>query len=535
MRIVRLKLKPDVSKLLAVIARENALPDPGFIEDVFALMRLRGNGIPDKTRIDAMAHVIATKIGQREVGINLLLSKRKMMLDRLVQLPYFLALSSQTDLIDSCRRLMVTFRTFYKKVRQAQCLTCNYKPNCDFGKQYGGSVAKITNVIDPNYSKKVHPDCPVRPEIDSTNQLVQAMQKMQQMLNKQSKAAVAAAQAADPNGGNIQGAQQAIEDMDDPTLDADVSDEQLDPEESGDYMMPDSEASPGQSIGFKTSFTAQHFCTITEQYVKDVSMGQLVIYELGSKLDIALQGREVEDFKPVPYTAKDKDPDHIKSVTEIAKVQSSQYALDDEVFEAKLMKKELVKHEFKEPQSKKKLLYLLVDSSGSMSTGIGHGGSAGNVFTRGSLATVLCMALVRKVARDEGICYARFFEGSPGPLNQAVRKDEFPQLEKWVADNDYNGGGTSIISALKAAARDIKNADKDSPLAKSIILLITDGDDWMKRDDVKKVIGESELHVLDVAGGGRSTINEELKASATKYFKADESVPDINKLVREVV
>jgi hypothetical protein len=52
-------MQPEVSELLAQKARRFGIDDPGFAEDMFALLRLKGSGIPDKARADLMVKFAA--------------------------------------------------------------------------------------------------------------------------------------------------------------------------------------------------------------------------------------------------------------------------------------------------------------------------------------------------------------------------------------------------------------------------------------------------------------------------------------------
>ena len=166
MRIVRLKIAPDVKTLLAIEAKAFGFDDPGFVEDMYALMKFRGNGLPDKARIKFLSTALSVKYKQSVIGFNLLLTKRKMLLDKLSKIPLFPALAQLSDRIEACRRILQNFSDMHRKTRQAQCITCHLLTKCQFGKQYSKVMQDITKVIDPDYDTKVHDDCPARPVRD---------------------------------------------------------------------------------------------------------------------------------------------------------------------------------------------------------------------------------------------------------------------------------------------------------------------------------------------------------------------------------
>ncbi len=527
MRIVRLSLDPKVSRLLEALSKEQGIDDVGFAEDIFSLMRLKGNGLPDKGRILAMSHYISLKGKVSQIGVSLLMGKRKMILERLSQLPYFKALSRQTDLVNSVTRLLVTFRSFYYKVRQAQCVSCHLKLQCDFGKQYGSTMSDITKVIDSDYQTKVHSDCPVLPEISVINQMDQAVQSMI-VLSGAQQAAMAAAAA---KGGVPVLPLAAVQAMAafDPDAAEDTETDDPDPDAFEDDYHPIRGAGAGKKSGYDNVHTGQHICKVTEQFVKDVSQQQLAIFEIGRKFSLALSRRKDINFKPVPHIEHDQTQAHIKSESEVTQLVSSQHGLPDEVFEARLNKKQLVKREYTKPEDKKQLLYFLIDSSASMGGQLGSN-SKWSLFTRGSLSCVFALSMLRKIKEDNGIMFVRFFEGEPGPLHKAEKISDFDTLAIVINRNNFGGGGTDIHCAVATAIRDISKADSDSELAKSEIIMVTDCEDSINGAAMKASLGKIELNVLDVSGHSNA-INKELKLAATKYFKANEGAPDINKIV----
>lgn len=528
MRVVRLKLKPDVQKVLKSISQEFGVSDHGFAEDIFSMMRFKGNGLPSSGRLQKMSNAVAKKSKMPPIGVNLLMSKRKMLLESFAKLPYFKALCMEKDLILSVRRLLITFRTMYNKVRQAQCSGCQLKPSCQFGKQYGAVMSDITKVIDPNFALKVHVDCPHKPEISLINQVAHSVQALNVLLSQSMQPFAQAASAA--GAAKIEELMKLAEEAaDDPSLAEDDSDVNPDPEDVADNYNPIRGYGFGRTSRYTNAHTGAHICRVTEAFVQRVTNAQLAIFDLGHKFSIALSKDKTRNFKPVPHIDKDQKQDTIKSEADISKLVSSQHGLPEAVFENRLKKKQLIKQQFVKADERKQLLYLLVDSSNSMCAQLGSN-SRHSLFTRGSLATVFSLSLVRKVRDDGGICYLRFFEGAPGPLHKAEVKQEFDNMYHVVNLNSYSGGGTSIMSALQAATNDIQAADNKSELAKAEIMLITDCGDSLDNQKIKKLLGKIKLSVLDVAGASE-TANPELKASADKYFKASEDAVDVNSLV----
>jgi hypothetical protein len=532
MRIIRLKLKKDVSTLLAEISREHGFDDPGFAEDIFSLMRLKGHGLPTRDRVKAMSEQAAKKAKMPALHVYLIMGKRAMTLKKFVGLAYFKALCYEDDLVLSVRRLLNTFNTLYRRARQAQCLSCNLRPQCQFGQQYGETMSDITKVLDPDYKIKVNDQCPFMPEIDSMNQLEAAAQYFAQMAQQGMSPFIQVA-AKGVQGKDLKQvlAEQQKADND-PDAEMDDSEEDIDPDSWEDNYLPfTGRASAGKTNRYANRHTGQHICKVTEAFVNQVTNGQLAIYELGRKFSLALNASKRANFKPVPEVERSQKADQIKSEADIPKLISSQHGLPEQVFESRLRKKELIKAEYQKPDEKKQLLYLLLDSSGSMGMQLGTNSQYG-LFTCGALAQVFSLALVRKVRQDRGIIHCRFFEGAPGVLYKADRDEEFDAVYQAISRNNFSGGGTNIPLALRTACDDIHQAEATNPLARAEILLITDCADSVNTQNIKSMLGKIELDTLDVSGGpGNAPANKELKAASNRYYKANESAPDVNSMV----
>jgi uncharacterized protein with von Willebrand factor type A (vWA) domain len=549
MRIVRLKIKANVKQLLAQVAVESGIDDPGFVQDVYALMRLHGGGLPDKARINAMADKYAAMHKKTPFGMRAIIGKRKQVLGQLVAIPYFQGLSRSADAVSATQRILSGFITFYRKVRQSQCVTCHLQTQCDFGKQYGSVMTDITKVIDPDYEKKTHDDCPVAPEISAINKIARAMEAFEQIAGQKDKALN---KVAKQTGNDESGIEELDSELEEPNEEEDSNTEDI-PDgafpmmgASGESMDdneqdPDSDFMPsrhgyGRSNKYDNQHTGQHICRVTEKFIEQVSMAQLAVFELGRKFTLALGKQGGLKFKPVKSVERDKKPEHIKSVSDITKVTPSSHALPGKVFEHKLLKNELTKQHFQKQDERKKLLYLLIDSSGSMSSQLGphYGGNQHSLYTRGSLASVMSGALAKKCLAENGIVYARFFGGSPGRRVDAVTKQDYDALMDFIIKNNYRAGGTDIACAIEAAVEDIDKAAAQEEVKSAEIICITDCEDYIDEPRMALLAKRHEFNILDVSGDGEQ-INLPLKASAAKYYKVKENAPDINKLVEEVV
>ncbi len=536
MRTVRLKIDAQVKKLLRHYSREYKVEDAGWTEDLYALIRMKGAGLPSKDRIMRMAKNAAKRRkGVSEVSVNMLITKRKMMFAGTVGTPYFQSLIQLPDPTEAASRFMANMRKLFCKTRQAQCLSCSLLKSCDFGKQYSAYFTDVTKVIDPDFANKAHKDCPHLPEIEGFNQMVEATKTMvasvAAALNQGQAALMQSVGGASP----AELAEQA-EDVGEPDL---IEDNAQDPdsladsdEDKADFYVggipPRRQKSSGK---FNGSLDGDQLCRVSEKFIDQVSVTQLQIFELGKKFSQELTAQKAGKFKPVPQIEHDKAARPIEKESDLAQVTPSQHGLPTEVFDARLEKKTLTKTEYRKPEDKKKLIYLLIDASGSMLGQLGGSGQVKNgLFQRSTLATLFSVAVTKRVGLDKGIVYARFFTDSPGTLKSARQPDEFEALVNYLSISSSRSGGTSLITAIRRAASDIAAARDE--LHSAEILLITDAEDEINADEIKKALGETELNVLDVAGGSiNSYAAKELKAMANKYYKANEAEPDITKIV----
>jgi uncharacterized protein with von Willebrand factor type A (vWA) domain len=544
MRIIRVKLSNEVRELLAEYAHQYLVSDSGLIEDIYALVRLRGNGLPSFERLDLLSEAFAKSNKLPIFHVKLLMRKRRQCLVQIAQLPYFMTLSRGDNPFEAVDHLLFKFRTLYYKMRQAQCLTCNLYSRCDFGKQYGGITRDITLMIDPDFSKKVHPECPLLPQIDLLNQLYEAASHLSQIAQPQQGGFFTKllsifgkkylSQALTSFLGSLQSSldreskllEEAV------SLTEDNAESDLDVEEAEEEFGLTSGRGAGKETVYDTHNVGGSLIQLTDAYIEELRTAHLQIWELARNFERLLDVFKKDEFKPTRVTSQDRITAQIKNLGEIAQLKPSQYALPEAIFEGKMIRKALIKKQHQKPETKKQLLYILCDTSGSM---LGWTSSKARRFfyTRAVLAASFIIALVRRVRDDGGMLFFRFYSGAPASLISARVKSDFDDLEKVIEANSFDGGSTNILAALRAAVTDISSAQDE--ISRSEILLITDCEDFLDPGDVTKLLGNIKLDVLDVAGHSQMmACAEALKAVAQSYYKVDEQAVDLNKIVNLV-
>lgn len=560
MRIIAVKLSKDTTDYIRVLSQRVLTKDFSFLEDLYALFTLKGNGIPDDAKCDAYAAHYSKALKQNLVVTRALVKKRRQLLKSLILTGMFskwVKNSCGVNTLAFLEEFVTTNQRLNKKVQQAACLTCPLLADCQFGKQYGHQVTSINVVIDPDYSKKVHSQCPSLPAIGLTNELANAVNFTSKLSDPHNAAALApktvptmynpaigdfdphlsAEEAKQISAGEA--AAQSEEYAQDENL------EVVDPDEFHEYHDSDDDGviygfrsyTAGKTPGFRNSSIYGTYNILDGKIVDKLSMAQLVLYEIAMKLDSMLAKAKKGAFSDVEHLTQEKRQSKIKSVSDVTKVTSSQHALPDDVFDAKLAKKDLTKNQQQEREKKKQLLYLLVDVSGSMGSQVGSNSIFGYI-SRASLTVAYCLAMCRRVKEDKGILFFRPFESSPGPFRSCRTDAEFDSLQRYISNSSFSGGGTNIPRAVETAIDDVLRA-KDE-LRKAEILLITDAADNFRADEVKRIRNKMGslvvLNTFDVSGDNVYTVKtvQDLSSLSDHYFKFDNSKSSLEKMVELV-
>ncbi len=554
MRIIRLKINSEVEKYLKNASVKLALEDSDLVLDLFALFRLKGMGLPDTVRTETMIKALAVKAGESNLLISIYVKKRLQVLKYIVVSSLFQSFL-RDDPIDATIRILYFYKSLHAKQRQAQCLSCQYFNNCSFGKQYAEEVTDITKIIDPDYEKKVHSDCPHLPSIGQLNQLNEAIVTFNNMIDEENQGEtnlIAQKNESDASPYNIPDKTEAQDFMKDQTelgsaadlsfkqgnllgdLDTSIEESTLDPEKAIEDFTPSTLGGCSKN-GRSSTFTGGSYAKYSTVLVDKLSLLDFQIYELGRNLDTLLETHKKGKFKPSEQVSPDKDISFIEKSSDITKLVSSEHALPDEVFDAKLGKKELTKKQPMSPFKKKPLMYLLIDSSASMGSQLqskrqwkdSSSSHSALLMSRAQLSQIFSLAIAKRVKAEGGIIYSRYFDTIVRSLNRCESKEEFQTFSLGVAQCDFSGGGTYIERAISVALKDIQERKDD--IVKSEILLITDCQDNINENRIRQLLKntykESVLNILDVSGNSDDAYgaSKSLKKLANNYHYVDPS------------
>jgi uncharacterized protein with von Willebrand factor type A (vWA) domain len=159
--------------------------------------------------------------------------------------------------------------------------------------------------------------------------------------------------------------------------------------------------------------------------------------------------------KEIVHPEDDLEPRNIRNNSEIPFV--SEMMMEDDLFFAKLAKKELQTAQHYKTEHIAKKYGMLIDTSGSM-----HGAS--EIY-----ACASAISLVQNALEGANEVDVILFDGSP---RDAVHFENLNEVVEFMMRTPFSGGGTRIDSALQYA--DTKEYDE--------LILITDGEDHVRYD-----------------------------------------------------
>ncbi len=188
--------------------------------------------------------------------------------------------------------------------------------------------------------------------------------------------------------------------------------------------------------------------------------------------------------------------------TDLERLVPSELAYPQEYFYTRLAEGELLIYNKVLPLSQGPI-YVLLDKSGSMDG------------EKIKWAKATALALLMRARKEHRLYLLRFFDSTPYSLIKISKKGKPSEITRLI---DYlarikSGGGTDITRSIVVACQDVKYSK-----AKGIgdIIIITDGEDRIAENVIKKCLRELNLNLITVMVMGD---NPDLKRISYKYFK----------------
>lgn len=204
-----------------------------------------------------------------------------------------------------------------------------------------------------------------------------------------------------------------------------------------------------------------------------------LLYIAATQKELSLNLKTSNEREAVNYPTSDIEPNTIKDIAQISDIVPEQMILDDDAFYADLAQEKLLVMQPYENITKQKLLYILLDGSGSMKD-LMQNGMMRHIWARG-----ITVNLLEKAVAGEAKYFLRVFDNAPHNLALATNAEEANVLLDSILRSGFTDGGTNIRGAVEIAVSDIRT--KGGEFSEAEILVITDGQDG-SMDDTSNVI-----------------------------------------------
>lgn len=471
------------------------LNDTGFAGDLFNLVKTGGLKLYSESACLKLIRDFERKHG---ADIADAVEERYAFFMALGAIPLFAKLCNMVkthSVEEAVDRLLSLLRAAYRKQQQSTCCTCQHFKNCAYGKVVVGDES-------PNANAKPHADCPMfKPSqasnISPTQQLTSGANMVAAVLNP------AMIGLTNVNSAFIK-------------------------------MLVAAGAGQGYSHDkdyFDASFTGDKIMAQLENIVDALTREELVVFNLARTFDHHIEATNQKKLQKSP-TPDQLNPSQLENIEDFTKSTPTEQALPDVLRNYRIATKQTNIVEHHTPDGKKQLLYVLVDSSGSMTLPVSPNMYA--FVRRGDVATALTLAVIKKALVDGSMLFLRFFAGGVDILHRCKDAQDFAHLSRKVSLGSYDGGSTCIKTALETAFSDIDGA-KDE-VRKSEVLLISDAEDSFDVGPLQTAKKGAKLHTLEITNGNNSSgkSRSALTQLSDTYIEVDPATVDLEKIASVV-
>ncbi len=241
----------------------------------------------------------------------------------------------------------------------------------------------------------------------------------------------------------------------------------------------------------------QEFISDALSAIEDISREEKV--EAPNRDETILINR-VERVSPL---SDNMEIDFYHTIYDLKKTLPRELALDDDMFNMKLLTRSLLVQRFYETEADKfkpistlrdesgkdankfeQKFYLLLDSSRSM-----------DMKMRLFFAKCLVAEFLRRKFNSKAKIFFRQFDSKLGDLIKLEKKEDFPFLVEEILYTTTGGTSTNLQEAIYQAIEDIKY---DKEMINAEILVVTDGISKIEKFKLQERLGEIKLNVLKI-------------------------------------
>ena len=549
MRVIPVKLtSANLRTAISDMRQSLRIPDRGYIEDLFCLVRRKGLGIPDADLLNKVCDMQAKSSGLSRSLMRMMGKVRVANLRKIVDSAFFKQTYTSSNPLEALKMYLHATVSSGLTTQRVRCGVCKLNTKCQFHAKYSKVELKSLKVASPEDVKNLVPEeCPDKPSSDAES------------LIKESADPISTIVGAGSSGGLIQMAQLNIIagikeeaggiynpfDVTDEDEEAIARYEQLAQKDTGliDKAVVESplDDSKQLTVGggkFLKYYDVDHTGIPPIQFhsteIEDLSKSAAAFMILAQKLNSIVDGMSSKKFKPTSELTHDSKEKQIEQVSDAVKASLTTHALPDDIFNAKVAKKQVTFKKYEKVDERQKAFYVVPDFSASMTVVMGEVG--GIRYTRSAITSAIALAMLSRVMKEGGVFFLRGFAAAPSPTLLYVNAKEpdaqlrYEAARQYIMSCMYDGGGTRVDSAIRAAANDITDArGVNKLLSESEIMLITDADDrQLNKADVianlRKTLGEIVLNVIDVSP--IDSYVPQVQETMSKYKKGLQSIAD---------
>lgn len=237
-----------------------------------------------------------------------------------------------------------------------------------------------------------------------------------------------------------------------------------------------------------------------------VQMASIMDQDLRNALKVARNLQQISNLKIERESKFKADPEGtdvrnrtMEGLSELPKIRSSSYAwmgISPKIFRLKSVTNQFYTRERGKYTHNRQLLYMLIDSSGSMSG------------SRSAMAGGVLMNRLMAVAKGDAVLYYRFFDGAPrDPIFVEDEQQARKAIQNVLQRGHYSGGGTNFNRAITAALTHIEEImSRGEQMHRPEIMIVTDGQDSCNVTD--KDLQQTKLHTIICGSCGNTELED---------------------------
>lgn len=233
--------------------------------------------------------------------------------------------------------------------------------------------------------------------------------------------------------------------------------------------------------------------------------GDLIWVDIDRKLDKSETFRAHKTIQFIPDTNGDEIRTRpIADFSEIPRLVATEYSYPAPMRAYRLISQSASIRERGWHKDRKQLLFLLVDSTGSM------GFAGANGISNAQRAGGIVYNRIKAVLRGDAEVYLQFFDTRLcGPTFVLRKKEEAVEFVRKYKLHSFSGGGTNILNAVTQSVGKIKEIrERDTDLVTPDLILVSDGQDDSSGLNASFLLKEDiRLHYFEVSGNAGVIVN----------------------------